>query len=491
MKCMMKIIYYQLLPYVLSMVLLFFCCFFVILPVYANEEETAGATQHNMIGSFADIDASPKLQQQYEEVTGQSYNGDSFLNIVKNYVAYWGCNAAALKNGDFSQLFSNGNAWEDYKNGVYAYDDGYYGFDEDIQQAVYDALLQYTAEVNGGYYFKPVQASSPVSPGSGYTWGYYYSRYGWNYVLTGSPEWWYYQPAGSTYPAQVVAFNGNNQVIGNQTPYGYYNSSGTFYSQSSSFIMFASIYNYSTSWGPAVIAYTSYDAYKGSVSADSDAYINTGWSPSGMQYISPSGLAYDWSSQNALNYERLQQAVGNGTISGQTAINEMLSDMAEELEDIKSSLDNIEDDTGDILSVLKDIRKYAKSIRNWMVADTMVDIADSIWNFLSDYLTWSVALNSVADEFSPLVEASKTRFPFSVPWDIYNIFCVFTCEPETPHFDMPLLFKYGDYSYTYNFDIDFGKFDTLAALLRSALVVKFLISIYKWTYKIIEKDGDD
>lgn len=74
-----------------------------------------------------------------------------------------------------------------------------------------------------------------------------------------------------------------------------------------------------------------------------------------------------------------------------------------------------------------------------------------------------------------------TVFPFSIPWDVFNMLNVLNVEPKTPVFkidvgeDVSILGT--DIPIDYKFDIDFSIFDKIAAVGRWGLVLIFDISI--------------
>lgn len=339
--------------------------------VYADEAETEESGERGG-GHAADL----CVDENYYCTVGDIIDGtkdaltnmgdivDVQWNLIKSTMADIAVTSADVAD-DVLQYVKDtvGAVW----NHVNIFSDGNniaYSVDTDLQQAVYAALMQYTANGNGGHFFKPVEAVSPVSYGSNCKWGYYYSRYSWNYVVTDTPVWWYYRPDGS-----VAAYNDGepSSVNSNITANGWYNSSSTFNSNSSAFAMRDYLYNNSTSWGPALIAYETYADYLASVSADADVYISTGWVPSGVQYITNDGLNYDWAALNSNNYSKLVQAIEDGTISGQLAINENLQLISGELDDIRQTINETQEDVSGIEALLQKYLPFLETINVLLV----------------------------------------------------------------------------------------------------------------------------
>jgi hypothetical protein len=74
-----------------------------------------------------------------------------------------------------------------------------------------------------------------------------------------------------------------------------------------------------------------------------------------------------------------------------------------------------------------------------------------------------------------------TVFPFSIPWDVYNLFSVFNVSPVAPNFQIDInrtvtIFNH-DIPIKYKFNIDFSTFDPIAAIGRWGLILVFDIAI--------------
>jgi hypothetical protein len=230
-----------------------------------------------------------------------------------------------------------------------------YSVDSDLQQAVYAALMQYTAEQNGGHYFKPYYSSNPASYGSG-IWGCWVKSEKYNKCVTESPMWWKYQ-YNSNRGYYVDPYIGSNTK---DTNCAWYQPDGSIKLYSTVGYITEIDYSSCVGWGPAVIAYDNYDAYVSAVSASSSAYVNTEWSPSGALYVTNDGLNYDWAARNSLNYSTLVNAITDGTIDGQTMINTTLVDMSSDLDDIRETINQVSDDVSESTDILQNIYDLLK-----------------------------------------------------------------------------------------------------------------------------------
>lgn len=98
-------------------------------------------------------------------------------------------------------------------------------------------------------------------------------------------------------------------------------------------------------------------------------------------------------------------------------------------------------------------------------------------------VTGYLDLDDTLDRFQ-LPSSISTKFPFSLPFDIYNLFNVFSADPVTPQFTVPLdMTSVG--GEVYNIDIDLSDFDDIANIVRWLLYGLFLIGLVILTNKLI------
>lgn len=76
----------------------------------------------------------------------------------------------------------------------------------------------------------------------------------------------------------------------------------------------------------------------------------------------------------------------------------------------------------------------------------------------------------------------KEKFPFCLPWDIYNLFVGFNSEPTPPKFDIP--FKFEDLGIDYTFTIDLSQFEDIAKISRFSLSVLFVVALIMLSRKL-------
>lgn len=95
---------------------------------------------------------------------------------------------------------------------------------------------------------------------------------------------------------------------------------------------------------------------------------------------------------------------------------------------------------------------------------------DDLWErfLLGD--DWESSASSISASFGQL----RTRFPFSIPWDIVALFRLFVHEPVTPVFDLPLYFS-GSSSTPVR--VDLTPWDGVASVVRPLIYVIFALKL--------------
>lgn len=79
----------------------------------------------------------------------------------------------------------------------------------------------------------------------------------------------------------------------------------------------------------------------------------------------------------------------------------------------------------------------------------------------------------------PILSNLKYRFPFSIPFDLYNLFKSFSVPRETLHFVGSI--DFGHY-YTWDYDLDFTPFNDVAEILRNLTLLSFIIGLAYFSY---------
>lgn len=86
----------------------------------------------------------------------------------------------------------------------------------------------------------------------------------------------------------------------------------------------------------------------------------------------------------------------------------------------------------------------------------------------------------ITDEI-PLIDGLQNKFPFSIPWDIYNIIKGFEVQRQIPvleyTIDFPII------NYEWDISIDLTMYDNTATLCRTLLLILFIIGLALFSFK--------
>lgn len=243
----------------------------------------------------------------------------------------------------------------------------------------------------------------------------------------------------------------------------------------------------------------------------------------------------DWDKVNKSIYDSVSDAITDAGGWGNLDESQRQEIIDSKMDDILGSLGEIGDNTGESSALLSSIKDILKSINNHVVSisDYLIDvitnqgklfnlfkdfsfeklletikdsggsggsIADSavgtvIGSFISDLLekvmngdeTAEDAVSILVTRFSKLVDVSKTKFPFSLPWDVVVIFETLSHEPETPVIDFPI--KVASVGFDYTIHIDMKDFESLSKMCRAFFAITFALILIKLTLLMINR-GD-
>lgn len=80
----------------------------------------------------------------------------------------------------------------------------------------------------------------------------------------------------------------------------------------------------------------------------------------------------------------------------------------------------------------------------------------------------------------PILSNLEQRFPFSIPFDIYNLIQGLSVQREAPSFDWEIYFPVIDY--TWEIDFDLSSWDSQAGIFRTCFLILFIIALAMWAY---------
>lgn len=101
--------------------------------------------------------------------------------------------------------------------------------------------------------------------------------------------------------------------------------------------------------------------------------------------------------------------------------------------------------------------------------------------------TVETALDGIVSRLTPITSVAKTRFPFSLPWDVVTIFGSLAAVPVTPVFEIP--FNIESINFHHSLKIDLKDFKKLSDISRSFFALTFALILIRLTLLMINR-GD-
>ena len=80
----------------------------------------------------------------------------------------------------------------------------------------------------------------------------------------------------------------------------------------------------------------------------------------------------------------------------------------------------------------------------------------------------------------PILNNLRYRFPFSIPFDIYDLFSGLAVTRQAPSFDWEIYFPVVDYTWEISFDL--SAWDRQAEIFRTCFLILFIIGLAMWSY---------
>lgn len=184
--------------------------------------------------------------------------------------------------------------------------------------------------------------------------------------------------------------------------------------------------------------------------------------------------------------------------------NNLLSKILAKVTQIFDKISQTAENAGDTVhaklqETLDEILVQIKKLKHWTMADTAVNAADAVadWlDFIKDLFSGADdaaesavgAISSVMDDGANLM---KTKFPFCIPWDVYLLVGFLAEEPQTPNFRLPIVLdRYGIEEYI---EVDLENFTVISRLSRTLLTCMYCYALLNLTMKVfpITKEGGD
>lgn len=153
------------------------------------------------------------------------------------------------------------------------------------------------------------------------------------------------------------------------------------------------------------------------------------------------------------------------------------SSASENLEESKGFLENIYDKLDDIYKKLKQIL-FVES------ADLAWDILSKLFDSINDWIKNKFTDFGILAAASTVGDVMKTKFPFSIPWDIYAILLMFDAPPKPPVISLHFEFPFIEFEWDYEYVMNDKAWSDLATVCRFFLTIGYEITLIHLTQKL-------
>lgn len=157
-----------------------------------------------------------------------------------------------------------------------------------------------------------------------------------------------------------------------------------------------------------------------------------------------------------------------------TSIGGALGDIFKQLLDFQTPIDDLVQDE-EYIDEIEDLLKQL------LPKDPEKNDDDSLFDKLLKNIELSLQL--YANSVDEVKETSKTKFPFSIGYDIELLLLVLSAEPQTPVFNIP--FEYARLNYKTNIIVDFSMFDDAIDVIRFFLTIYYIFFLLMITPKMV------
>lgn len=139
-----------------------------------------------------------------------------------------------------------------------------------------------------------------------------------------------------------------------------------------------------------------------------------------------------------------------------------------------------------IYNRVDDIYDKVKAILFVDTVDAAFDIFSKVWDSITEWIENKYEVLGIMTEAAQVGNVMKTKFPFSIPWDVYAILMMFDAPAKPPiislHWEMPFLGE--DYAFDYEYVMDEQMWINLSAVCRFFLIISYDITLIHLTQKL-------
>ncbi len=164
-------------------------------------------------------------------------------------------------------------------------------------------------------------------------------------------------------------------------------------------------------------------------------------------------------------------------------LGEYMQQLETTLDGLKQGDEDREAILGDISGQLNELKNRLDSLGLESVGSDIKSISENLAKLLNIEISAELDISETIDKFNT-PDSITTKFPFSLPFDVYNVFNILSADPVAPQFEIPIdMTTIGGEVYT--IDIDLSEYDFIANIVRWLLYGVFLIGLILLTNRLI------
>lgn len=142
---------------------------------------------------------------------------------------------------------------------------------------------------------------------------------------------------------------------------------------------------------------------------------------------------------------------------------------------------------------IDDILQAIKAIGNIEIIDLGEDNPITEWTnnitnmVVNPEANIDATIGDISGSMDEPITLLKTKFPFSIPWDIAFLLEFLADSPETPKFEIPM--KFESMNIDEKLTIDFSHFESVSKVSRMLLTLLFMVALMNLTTKVFNIGG--
>ncbi|MDD6811680.1 MAG: hypothetical protein PUD93_07445 [Lachnospiraceae bacterium] len=163
-------------------------------------------------------------------------------------------------------------------------------------------------------------------------------------------------------------------------------------------------------------------------------------------------------------------------------LDELKNTLSEKLNDVKLAIDAllIRDTISDVIDEIDESKDDAINNATDLVGDIIESFGDDDIELEEK---GNVLAGDIVKALSGTTAKLKTKFPFSIPWDMLYLVELLEAEPEAPIFNLPIVLpRYGIEEYIV---IDMSQYQIFSYICRSMLTIMYCYGLLNLTIKVL------